>query len=378
MMIKYFRLLFLINICLFAQNGVSRSYYPDGSIRSEISYVNDVLDGAAVEYYPNGNLKSYKEFSNGILHGKVIFYYPDGLIERQYDVNNGVKDGTERIYYPNGSLREISIYESGRLVKRNRFDMDPDYRPLPEQYLAGNKQRELIKRKKQELICDAEICPVPIDGIDAIQKNLVYPEHALLYGLEGEVILIATVDKEGDVKDVEIVKSLGLGCDEAAQEAVKKTKFIPGQTAGKPVESRVTLYVQFKIFDRNLAAKNSETIVSKMDTETVTPPDKSTKTEIICDYEECPYPKGGLKSINDNLEIPQIAKRLKLKGEIVIEAEINEFGIVIDTKILKGIGYGCDDAVESALYRTAFNPARDNGKEVKSRVKIIFPFSYED
>lgn len=376
-MIKYFLLLFFINICIFAQNGISRSYYPDGSIRSEISYVNDVLDGAAVEYYPNGNLKSFKEFSNGILHGKVIFYYPDGLIEREYDVKNGVKDGTERIYYSNGSLKEITVYESGKLIRRNRFDIDPQYKPLPEQYLAGNKQRELIKRKKQELICDAEICPVPIDGIESIQKNLVYPEHALLYGLEGEVILIAAVDKEGNVKDVEVVKGLGLGCDEAAQEAVKKTKFIPGQTAGKPVESRVTLYVQFKIFDRTLVAKNPDVLNAEKNIEIQAPTDNLTKTEILCDNEECPYPKGGLKSINDNLEIPQIAKRLKLKGEIVIEAEINEFGIVVDTKILKGIGYGCDEAVESALYRTSFNPARDNGREVKSRVKIIFPFSYE-
>jgi TonB family protein len=376
-MIKYFLLLFFINICIFAQNGISRSYYPDGGIRSEISYVNDVLDGAAVEYYPNGNLKSFKEFSNGILHGKVIFYYPDGLIEREYDVKNGVKDGTERIYYSNGSLKEITVYESGKLIRRNRFDIDPQYKPLPEQYLAGNKQRELIKRKKQELICDAEICPVPIDGIESIQKNLVYPEHALLYGLEGEVILIATVDKEGNVKDVEVVKGLGLGCDEAALEAVKKTKFIPGQTAGKPVESRVTLYVQFKIFDRTLVAKNPDVLNAEKNIEIQAPTDNLTKTEILCDNEECPYPKGGLKSINDNLEIPQIAKRLKLKGEIVIEAEINEFGIVVDTKILKGIGYGCDEAVESALYRTSFSPARNNGREVKSRVKIIFPFSYE-
>lgn len=375
---KFIKALFFISICVHAQNGISRSYYPDGSIRSEISYVNDILDGAAVEYYPNGNLKSYKEFSNGILHGRVVFYYPDGLVEREFNVKNGKKDGTERVYYENGSLKEISVYEEGKLIRKNLFDIDSNYQPSPEEFLAGNMQNEVIKRKNQELICDAEICPVPIDGIESIQKNLVYPEHALLYGLEGEVMLIATIDKNGNVKDVEIVKGLGLGCDEAAQEAVKKTKFIPGQTAGKPVESRVTLHVQFKIFDRNLVAKNPA--ISKKENKVPVNyvPESLTKTEIQCDYEECPYPKGGLKSINDNLEIPQIAKRLKLKGEIIIDAEIDEFGIVVDTKIIKGIGYGCDEAVESALYKTPFHPAKNNGHELKSRVRIIFPFSYED
>lgn len=390
---------------IFAQNGVVRSYYPDGSIYYELSYVNDVLDGTSYWYYQNGNLKMIKEYSKGKLNGYVKEFYENGLLKEEYYVKEGILNGTQRIFYENGALKEINIYEDGKLINSNQFDYDSLFTPPLEAYLAGNKQQELLKKNKQELICDVDICPVPIGGFKVIQDNLIYPEHALLYGLEGEVILIATVNNKGDVINTEIIKGLGLGCNEAAEEAVKKTKFIPGQKNGIVVTSRVTLKVEFKIFERSLTITNNELETNKLKDDTnnrtsekfnskknkmqelerdtridslfVTKSSKK-KTEIICEFEECPYPVGGLRSINDHLVIPSIAKRLKLEGDIQLEVFIDKNGIVRDTKVLKGIGYGCNEAVESALMQTKFNPARNKGKEVDATVTIIFPFSYVD
>lgn len=385
-------LLFLIILteCVFPQSGIIKSYYPDGNLRSEISYVNDILDGSSYWYYPNGNLKMMKEFSKGKLNGYVREYYENGLLKEEYAVREGIKNGTHRIYYDNGALKEISIYENGILIHRNQFDYDSNFVAPPELYLAGNRQQEILNKKKQDLICDVDVCPIPLGGMKSIQENLIYPEHALLYGLEGEVILIASIDEKGNVTNTEIIKGLGLGCNEAAEEAVKKTKFIPGQKDGKVTFSRVTLNIEFKIFDRSLIAKNSSENSQKsglqnqsevIKEDRITEPGKDIllhKTEITCKYEECPYPVGGLRSINDHLEIPSIAKRLKLKGNIVLEAYIDKFGIVRDTKVINGIGYGCDDAVESAVLQTKFNPAKSNGQEIDANVIIIFPFDYND
>jgi len=387
-------ILFVSVRIFYSQNGIIRSYYPDGNLYYEISYVNDVLDGTSYWYYPNGNLKLMKEFSKGKLNGFVREFYESGLIKEEFYVKDGIKDGTHRIYYENGALKEINIYEEGKLLTSNKFDYDPYYIAPPELYLAGNRQQELLKKKKQELICDVDICPIPIGGIKTIQDNLIYPEHALMYGLEGEVILIASIDEKGDVINTEVIKGLGLGCNEAAEEAVKKTKFIPGQKDGKVVPSRVTLKVEFKIFDKTVVLNNGlnneknkvektnvpldSDIKTNTTSETQTNKNIRKKTEIICNYDECPYPVGGLRSINDHLEIPFIAKRLKLQGEIIIEATIDKFGIVRDTKVIQGIGYGCDEAVESALMRTKFNPARLSNNDVDAVVKIIFPFDYND
>lgn len=365
-------ILFLLTSLSIAQTGVSRGYYPDGTPRYEVSYINDILDGPSYWYFPNGNLRSEKHYSKGVLNGIVREFFDNGLLKEEYTVEYGVKEGNYRSYYPNGALKEILVYSKGVLVKSNRFEFDPGFIPLPEAYLAGNRQQNLIERKKQELICDVEICPVPLGGLKLIQENLVYPEHALLYGLEGVVTLIALVNEKGDVVSSKIIKGLGLGCDEAAQQAVAKTKFIPGQDKGKIVESSVTLNIEFRIFDRNLIAANGNgqpTQQIKAENK-----DRAGAFSIECDFEICPAPIGGFDEIKKNLEIPSIAKRLKISGNIVIEALIDQHGIVLNTKPIKKIGYGCDDAVESALMKTRFKPAESKGEAVPAVVRINFPF----
>jgi TonB family protein len=403
---RYIIFIIFLNVAVnYSQNGIIKTYYPDGTPRTEISYVNDVLDGSAILFYSNGNIQEEKNYSNGILSGIVREYYPSGLLKMEYSVKNGIKDGNQRIYYENGSLKEISIFSNGQRNKITSFEFDPNYIALPQDYKAGNRQQEILNNKNQDLICDADICPVPIGGLNSIYEHLIYPEHALLYGLESSVTLVATINEAGDVTNTEVIIHLGLGCDEAAQEAVKNTKFLPGQKNGKIVESHVTLTINFKIVDRSLVKNDlsnepeiMKNVIENNDAEKQTKKFQndtdSTKSkeknlsqndiikkiaEIKCDnVDECPYPEAGIKSINKNLDIPFIAKRLKLKGEIEIKALIDKFGITHDTQIIKGIGYGCDEAVESALMRTKFTPAKKNGTDTEAWITVLFPFNYEE
>jgi len=60
-----FIFLFLMLVSLKAQDGNVKTYYPSGGVQSELSYINDVLEGPAVWYYENGNLKTEKYFRGG-------------------------------------------------------------------------------------------------------------------------------------------------------------------------------------------------------------------------------------------------------------------------------------------------------------------------
>jgi len=255
---KYFSKIFQTTfICLitleslFAQNGTVKSYYPEGTIKSEISFVNDVLDGSAIWYYPNGNLKSEKNYSNGILYGWIKEYFDSGLLKEEYYAKNGIKDGTQRIFYENGALKELSEYSDGKQMHKSVFDYDLSYNPPQIAYQGKKNQNEVLSTGKGESLCDAEVCPTPFGGMKSIQDNLIYPEHALRYGLEGSVTLQATINIQGEVVKTQIIKSLGLGCDEAAQDAVRKTKFLPGKNHDNPVESTLTINVEFKIVNQN-------------------------------------------------------------------------------------------------------------------------------
>lgn len=74
-----------------------------------------------------------------------------------------------------------------------------------------------------------------------------YPELARRARMEGFVILQAVIDKQGNVKDVEVLRGLGLGLDVAAQDAVKQWKYTPTYYNGRPVEVILTVNVVFQL-----------------------------------------------------------------------------------------------------------------------------------
>lgn len=89
--------------------------------------------------------------------------------------------------------------------------------------------------------------PEPIGGLEGIQKRIVYPEIAKRAGVQGRVFVKAFVDENGNVVKVELLKGIGAGCDEAAMEAVKNTKFTPGRQRGKPVKVQVSIPIVFRL-----------------------------------------------------------------------------------------------------------------------------------
>ncbi len=89
--------------------------------------------------------------------------------------------------------------------------------------------------------------PSIIDGLKAIQEKIVYPQTAKNAGIEGKVYVLAFIDETGTVAKAQIIKGIGGGCDEAAINAVLKTKFNPGKQKGKPVKVQVSIPILFKL-----------------------------------------------------------------------------------------------------------------------------------
>jgi len=106
---------------------------------------------------------------------------------------------------------------------------------------------EEVEEEEPAFFVAVEEMPEPIGGIAAIQKLIVYPEIAKRAGVQGRVYVKAFVNENGSVQKVELIKGIGAGCDEAAMEAVQKTKFKPGKQRGKAVKVQVTVPVLFKL-----------------------------------------------------------------------------------------------------------------------------------
>ena len=116
-----------------------------------------------------------------------------------------------------------------------------------EEYSVPPPKEEIDESAEPVFFVAVEEMPQPIGGLQEIQKKIQYPEIAKRAGVEGKVFVRAFVDEEGNVVNAEIVKGIGGGCDEAALEAILKTKFTPGKQRGKPIKVQVTVPVLFKL-----------------------------------------------------------------------------------------------------------------------------------
>ncbi len=74
-----------------------------------------------------------------------------------------------------------------------------------------------------------------------------YSEEARKAKYSGAVMLAIVVDTEGKARDIHVVKSLGMGLDEKAIEAVEKWKFKPGMKGGQAVAVKATIEVNFRL-----------------------------------------------------------------------------------------------------------------------------------
>ena len=360
-------LFFSLSGLYFGQNGTVKTYFPSGKVASRLSFIKDVLEGTSFWYFENGNTKALKEYSNGRLNGAVKNFYRSGLVKDENYFLDGMLHGVAKSYYDNGGLKEVRTYNYGELTNHTTLDYDSNYIAPLSLYDAGKKNKRI---DENDFICAIEICPEPVDGIEEIENRIVYPYLARQYKLEGSVLLTATVTLRGIAENIRINKGLGLGCDEAAIEAVRNTKFIPGMNNGEPVETDVSFSLNFRIkhFSHGLSAP---VIESKDDTIMVTPKESDF---IVCDIDVCPKPIGGIMELLSILRYPPQAKRKKIEGEVIIKAKVNELGFVTSADIIKGIGYGCDESAKSAIIKTQFQPGQISGKDVESIVEIAVPF----
>jgi len=75
-----------------------------------------------------------------------------------------------------------------------------------------------------------------------------YSDEARKAKYQGRVVLSIIVDPSGRPKNIYVARSLGMGLDEKAIEAVQKWKFSPGMKDGYPVAVQVNVEVNFRLY----------------------------------------------------------------------------------------------------------------------------------
>ena len=193
--------------------------------------------------------------------------------------------------------------------------------------------------------------------MEYISERLVYPREAKNAGVEGSVFIGVVVMEDGSLACAKVLKGLGYGCDEAALEVFEgMPRWMPAVNRGQAIRYPYEVPVIFG---------HKQEIVEQ---------------EIIHIVENMPEYPGGFEAmsafINANLVYPQEAIDTGIEDRVFVGFWVETDGSLSDIKVLRGIGYGCDEAAMEVVRKMPkWKPAMQRGKPV--RIKYMFPVKFE-
>ena len=115
------------------KQGLWKDFYPDGGVKTEKNYVNDLLNGYYKEYDERGKLVLTMLYEDGSIVKSKVEDEPDIEIVNKYDNNgkliysgpyrNSIPVGIHRDYNPDGKVINAHIYnDNGVLVSEGIVD----------------------------------------------------------------------------------------------------------------------------------------------------------------------------------------------------------------------------------------------------------------
>jgi protein TonB len=94
----------------------------------------------------------------------------------------------------------------------------------------------------------SERAPELIGGLEALYRELEYPESAREEEREGRAIIQFVVSPEGKAVGVRVLNSSGTrALDHEAQRVVRETDWRPGMKDGEPVQVQMVLPINFEL-----------------------------------------------------------------------------------------------------------------------------------
>jgi len=97
------------------QNGITKTYFASGELKSEVNYINGRMNGIAKTYFENGKLKSETPYLENKINGLVNVYNENGHIKSESQFTNGNLNGVVKEYYESGKLKNETTYENGKV-----------------------------------------------------------------------------------------------------------------------------------------------------------------------------------------------------------------------------------------------------------------------
>ena len=129
--------------------GTSMSFYSDGAVKATFNFVDDELDGMCTEYYEGGQVKSSFSYLKGQMHGVCSQFYENGHIQATATYKNGKMDGFVDFWYESGVLKSRVEYKNGNQVSEKVVWYDVPETIVKIQMPKGKKKKVFYENGKE-------------------------------------------------------------------------------------------------------------------------------------------------------------------------------------------------------------------------------------
>ncbi|GAB6008589.1 energy transducer TonB [Dysgonomonas reticulitermitis] len=219
-----------------------------------------------------------------------------------------------------------------------------------------------------------------------LADNIKYPPILIKIKLEGSLDLKFTIDKQGKVKDIEIIRGFDPDADDEVLRVIRAMPaWIPAKENDEAIDCVHHLTVTFTL---------TEGLIEQSKKPVEDPAPETAKMEIPLIVEQ-PQENTALKvdSLNDapkfpggtdameayfkkNMKYPKRAIEYGIEGRVVFNLEISAEGKISNIRLFKGLFYECNEEAYYLIKKMPdWIPGIKDGKPVAMQVMVPVAFT---
>lgn len=108
------------------------------------------------------------------------------------------------------------------------------------------------------------------------------------------------------------------------------------------------------------------------------PEEEEEEEDFFVVVEDMPELIGGLASIQNEINYPEMARRAGIEGRVYVQFIVNEEGKVEDPQVIRGIGGGADEEALRAVQKAEFKPGMQRGRPVRVQYSLPVVFRLQN
>jgi protein TonB len=157
-------------------------------------------------------------------------------------------------------------------------------------------------------------------------------------------------------------------------------KFVPPKVTEKEVVDEMPTITELKNAEPALETNEGpgEVVFDEPVAEAVAEPAEDPNKVYMLVEQQPEFPGGVeamMKFVSKNMRYPPQARRMGTEGSVFVEFVVDQTGKISGTKVLKGIGSGCDEeAVRVINQMPQWKPGKQNGRAVN--VRFVLPLKF--